>query len=133
MIVVLTDQQRWDTTDVSGNWAGATSEFGRPAREGGLVQHAITPDPVCAPARPSLRTGLYPTATGCSATVCHSPATCRTSPKSSTRPAMRPGRPASGSWRARTGPTGRSLPSGTAVTVPGSPRGWSSPPTPTGR
>jgi arylsulfatase A-like enzyme len=64
VIVVLTDQQRWDTTDVYANRAGATSEFGRPAHEGGLVQHAITPDPVCAPARPSLRTGLYPTATG---------------------------------------------------------------------
>ncbi|MFF9527237.1 hypothetical protein ACF1DV_35495 [Streptomyces achromogenes] len=47
--MVLTDQQRWDTTDVYDNWARATSEFGRPAREGGLVQHAITPDPVCAP------------------------------------------------------------------------------------
>ncbi|MFF4712998.1 sulfatase-like hydrolase/transferase [Streptomyces eurythermus] len=64
VIVVLTDQQRWDTTGVHGNRAGVTREFDRLAREGTLVEHAITPNPVCAPARSSLQTGLYPTATG---------------------------------------------------------------------
>ncbi|MFF7094534.1 hypothetical protein ACFY9A_19380 [Streptomyces rubradiris] len=45
MIVLLTDQQRWDITDVYGNRAGATFGFGRQARESGLVRHAITPRP----------------------------------------------------------------------------------------
>ncbi|MFF7178400.1 sulfatase-like hydrolase/transferase [Streptomyces sp. NPDC008121] len=64
VIVVLTDQQRWDTTGAHGNPAGVTPEFDRMAREGTLVEQAITPNPVCAPARSSLQTGCYPTRTG---------------------------------------------------------------------
>ncbi|MEV6587021.1 sulfatase-like hydrolase/transferase [Streptomyces acidicola] len=63
-IVVLTDQQRWDTTGVHGNPADVTPEFDRIAREGTHVEQAITPNPVCAPARSSLQTGRFPTATG---------------------------------------------------------------------
>ncbi|MCX2181214.1 sulfatase-like hydrolase/transferase [Streptomyces sp. SKN60] len=64
VIVVLTDQQRWDTTGAHGNPAGVTPEFDRLAREGTLVEQAITPNPVCAPARAALQTGRFPTATG---------------------------------------------------------------------
>lgn len=64
VIVVLTDQQRWDTAGVHGNRAGVTPEFDRIAREGTLFEQAVTPNPVCAPARSSLQTGRYPTATG---------------------------------------------------------------------
>ncbi|WP_432102653.1 sulfatase-like hydrolase/transferase [Streptomyces sp. bgisy091] len=64
IIVVLTDQQRWDTTGVHGNPAGVTPEFDRIAREGTLFEHAITPNPVCAPARSALQTGRFPTASG---------------------------------------------------------------------
>ncbi|MER5184742.1 sulfatase-like hydrolase/transferase [Streptomyces sp. NPDC002896] len=64
VIIVLTDQQRWDTTGVHGNPADVTPEFDRIAREGTHVEQAITPNPVCAPARASLQTGRYPTATG---------------------------------------------------------------------
>ncbi|MET9931441.1 sulfatase-like hydrolase/transferase, partial [Streptomyces sp. NPDC006324] len=64
VIVVLTDQQRWDTTGVHGNPAGVTPEFDRLAREGTLVERAITPNPVCAPARSALQTGRWPTSTG---------------------------------------------------------------------
>lgn len=64
VIVVLTDQQRWDTTGVHGNPAGVTPEFDRMARAGTLVEQAITPQPVCAPARAALQTGRIPTATG---------------------------------------------------------------------
>src|SRR5688500_15578087 len=64
VIVVLTDQQRWDTTGVHGNPAGVTPEFDRIAREGTHVEQAITPQPVCAPARAALQTGRWPTATG---------------------------------------------------------------------
>ncbi|MGW0732077.1 sulfatase-like hydrolase/transferase [Streptomyces sp. NPDC002851] len=64
VIVVLTDQQRWDTTGVHGNPADVTPEFDRIAREGSHVRTAITPNPVCAPARSALQTGRFPTATG---------------------------------------------------------------------
>ncbi|MGW7306274.1 sulfatase-like hydrolase/transferase [Streptomyces sp. NPDC054835] len=64
VVVVLTDQQRWDTTGAHGNPAGVTPEFDRLAREGTLVEQAVTPNPVCAPARAALQTGRYPTATG---------------------------------------------------------------------
>ncbi|MGW4164472.1 sulfatase-like hydrolase/transferase [Streptomyces sp. NPDC004788] len=64
VLVVLTDQQRWDTTGAHGNPAGVTPEFDRLAREGTLVEQAITPNPVCAPARAALQTGRFPTATG---------------------------------------------------------------------
>lgn len=64
VIVVLTDQQRWDTTGAHGNPAGVTPEFDRLAREGTLVERAITPNPVCAPARSALQTGRWPTSTG---------------------------------------------------------------------
>lgn len=64
VIVLLTDQQRWDTTGACGNPAGVTPEFDRIAREGTLVEAAITPQPVCAPARAALQTGRFPTATG---------------------------------------------------------------------
>ncbi|MFJ9057818.1 sulfatase-like hydrolase/transferase [Streptomyces sp. NPDC102409] len=64
VIVILTDQQRWDTTGAHGNRAGVTPEFDRIAREGTLFEQSITPNPVCAPARSSLQTGLFPTASG---------------------------------------------------------------------
>nr|WP_228561528.1 sulfatase-like hydrolase/transferase [Catenulispora rubra] len=64
VIVVLTDQQRWDTTGVHGNPLDLTPEFDRMAREGTLVAQALTPQPVCGPARSSLQTGMFPTALG---------------------------------------------------------------------
>ncbi|WMX48501.1 sulfatase-like hydrolase/transferase [Streptomyces roseicoloratus] len=64
VIVVLTDQQRWDTTGAHGNPAGVTPEFDRLAREGTLVEQAITPHPGCAPARAALQTGRFPTGSG---------------------------------------------------------------------
>ncbi|NUU21091.1 MAG: sulfatase-like hydrolase/transferase, partial [Streptomycetaceae bacterium] len=64
VLVVLTDQQRWDTTGVHGNPLDLTPEFDRLAREGTHVLQALTPQPVCGPARSSLQTGRYPTALG---------------------------------------------------------------------
>ncbi|RKN39824.1 sulfatase-like hydrolase/transferase [Streptomyces hoynatensis] len=64
VIVVFTDQQRWDTTGVQGNPLGLTPNFDRLARAGVHVSRATTPQPVCAPARAALQTGRYPTATG---------------------------------------------------------------------
>ncbi|NUR83338.1 MAG: sulfatase-like hydrolase/transferase, partial [Nonomuraea sp.] len=61
VIVFLTDQQRWDTT---GNPLDVTPTFDRMARYGTHAEVALTPQPVCAPARAALQTGRYPTTTG---------------------------------------------------------------------
>ena len=57
VVVVLTDQQRWDVR-------GVTPELERIARDGTRVEVAITPQPVCGPARASLQTGCYATVHG---------------------------------------------------------------------
>jgi choline-sulfatase len=58
VIVVFTDQQRWDTV------GPLTPNLERMAGHGTQATVAITPQPVCAPARSALQTGRYPTATG---------------------------------------------------------------------
>lgn len=65
VIVVFTDQQRWDTTGAGGNPLDLTPAFDRMARSGTYASAAITPQPVCAPARAALQTGRWPTDTGC--------------------------------------------------------------------
>ena len=57
VVVVLTDQQRWDV-------CGVTPELERIAREGTRVEVAISPQPVCGPARAGLQTGCYATVHG---------------------------------------------------------------------
>lgn len=64
VIVFFTDQQRWDTTGAHGNPLDLTPNFDRVARAGTHVAHSFTCQPVCAPARSSLQTGLYATRTG---------------------------------------------------------------------
>jgi arylsulfatase A-like enzyme len=64
IIVFFTDQQRWDTTGVHGNPLGLTPNFDRLAQGGTHVFNSFTCQPVCAPARASLQTGLYATNTG---------------------------------------------------------------------
>lgn len=63
VVVFLTDQQRADTTGLGGNPMGLTpclDEFGH---RGTHFSNAVTPQPVCAPARSVLQTGLYATET----------------------------------------------------------------------
>ena len=64
VIVFYTDQQRWDTTGAHGNPLGLTPNFDRAAAEGTHLFNSFTCQPVCAPARASLQTGLYATGTG---------------------------------------------------------------------
>lgn len=64
IIVFLTDQQRWDTTGLAGNPLDLTPNLDRMAHRGTSAECAITPNPLCAPARASLQTGVYPTNTG---------------------------------------------------------------------
>ena len=64
VVVFLTDQQRWDTTGVHGNPLGLTPNFDRMARRGTDVHYSFTVQPVCAPARSCMLTGMYATNTG---------------------------------------------------------------------
>ena len=64
VIVFFTDQQRWDTTGVHGNPLDLTPNFDRMAAQGTHCYNAFTCQPVCAPARASLQTGLFATNTG---------------------------------------------------------------------
>jgi arylsulfatase A-like enzyme len=64
VIVFFTDQQRADTTGVHGSKLGLTPNFDRLATQGTHLANAFTCQPVCAPARSCLQTGLHATATG---------------------------------------------------------------------
>lgn len=64
VLVFFTDQQRWDTTGLHGNPHGLTPLLDRLAGQGVSIDHSYTCQPVCAPSRASLQTGLYPTTTG---------------------------------------------------------------------
>lgn len=64
VIVFFTDQQRHDTTGVHGCPLGLTPHFDRLAARGTHLVNNFTCQPVCAPARASLQTGLYATQTG---------------------------------------------------------------------
>jgi len=64
VIVFLTDQQRWDSTGIHGNPLDLTPNFDRMARQGTHVESSFTCQPLCAPSRSVLQTGLYATNTG---------------------------------------------------------------------
>jgi arylsulfatase A-like enzyme len=64
VIVFFTDQQRWDSSGMHGNPLDLTPNLDRMAREGTHVARSFTCQPVCAPARASLQSGLYATRTG---------------------------------------------------------------------
>ncbi len=65
VVVVLTDQQRWDTLGIHHNPMNLTPNLDRMARIGTDVHYAFSCQPVCGPARAVLQTGLYPTRTDC--------------------------------------------------------------------
>lgn len=64
VLVLLTDQQRWDTTGVHGNPMDLTPNFDRMAANGTHLNNFFTCEPVCGPARSCLQTGLYASQTG---------------------------------------------------------------------
>lgn len=64
VIVFLTDQQRHDSTGIHGNPLDLTPNFDRMAHRGTHVCHSFTPQPLCAPCRSVLQTGLYATTSG---------------------------------------------------------------------
>jgi len=64
VVVLFTDQQRWDCSSLYGNPLELTPNYDRMAMEGTHCFNAVTPQPVCGPARAVLQTGLYATNTG---------------------------------------------------------------------
>jgi uncharacterized sulfatase len=65
ILVVFTDQQRWDTLGCYGQPLDVTPNIDRLAREGVMFEHAFTCQPVCGPARACLQTGRYASEIGC--------------------------------------------------------------------
>lgn len=64
ILFVLTDEQRKDTLGCYGNEQAITPAFDSLAERGVRFDSCYTTQPVCAPCRSSLVTGLYPTSTG---------------------------------------------------------------------
>jgi len=63
ILLLMTDQQRWDAMSCSGDWV-QTPNLDRIANEGVRFTNCVTTSPVCIPTRLSLATGLYPHNTG---------------------------------------------------------------------
>lgn len=57
ILIIMTDQQAWDAVAYSGNKAIITPNLDRLASQGVNFSHAVTPCPVCVPARTSILTG----------------------------------------------------------------------------
>ncbi|WP_089882596.1 sulfatase-like hydrolase/transferase [Halogeometricum limi] len=59
VLLVQTDQQRWDTLSAYGNPMDLTPTLDGMAERGVRVEHAFSPQPLCGPARAVLQTGQY--------------------------------------------------------------------------
>ena len=64
VLVIMTDQQAWNAAGYSGNKMVQTPNLDRLARQGVNFSHAVTPCPVCVPARTSILTGRLTETTG---------------------------------------------------------------------
>lgn len=64
ILLLYTDQQRWDTIRYAGNTYIHTPNFDRLARSGVLFENAFCNNPVCMPSRQSMLSGQYPSAIG---------------------------------------------------------------------
>ncbi len=65
ILILFTDQQRWDTICALGNPHIQTPNLDALVDDSVVFDHCITPSPVCVPARYSMFTGQYPARTGC--------------------------------------------------------------------
>ncbi|WP_120246516.1 sulfatase-like hydrolase/transferase [Halopiger aswanensis] len=64
VVVVFTDQQRWDTAGCYGNPMDVTPTLDAMADRGTRLEQCVSSNPVCGPQRASLQTGQYPTECG---------------------------------------------------------------------
>ncbi len=64
ILFILSDQQRFDTLGCYGNSLIRTPHLDALARRGFVFENAYVASPICAPARSTLLTGLWPHANG---------------------------------------------------------------------
>ncbi len=64
ILLITTDEQRWDQMGCSGLTGIATPHMDRLAREGVSLTRAYCPSPTCTPCRVSILTGQYPSVHG---------------------------------------------------------------------
>ena len=64
ILLIVTDQQRWDTIGTYRSPLDITPTLDRLADHGTKIQQAITPQPLCGPFRACIHTGKYATETG---------------------------------------------------------------------
>ncbi|CAM4346933.1 sulfatase-like hydrolase/transferase [Paenibacillus alkaliterrae] len=64
VLIIHTDQQRYDSLGCTGNRHALTPHIDRLATEGTLFHRHVTAHPVCMPSRASFFTGRYPNASG---------------------------------------------------------------------
>ena len=60
IILLMTDQQRWDSLGCNGNKFVSTPNVDRLAAAGANCTNSFTPWPVCTPVRATMWTGVYP-------------------------------------------------------------------------
>jgi arylsulfatase A-like enzyme len=64
VLIISTDQQRWDALGANGNADIITPNLDRLAAEGVNFDHCFVQNPVCMPSRLSILAGMYPSALG---------------------------------------------------------------------
>ncbi len=64
VLLIYTDQQRWDSLRCYGNHVAITPNLDALAQEGALFQKFFVQNPVCTPSRFSMLTGRYCSSTG---------------------------------------------------------------------
>ena len=67
ILVILSDEQRWDTLGCYGQALPVTPNLDRLAAEGVRFANAFSCQPLCGPARSCIQTGRYASETGCTA------------------------------------------------------------------
>ncbi len=65
MLFIVADQLKWSGLRMYSEIGVETPSLERLAERGVMYRHAITPHPLCVPARTSMMTGRYPHSTGC--------------------------------------------------------------------
>ena len=64
VVFIISDQHKLEETGAYGSQRSITPNIDALAKTGVMFNNAYTPAPVCAPARASLVTGMYPYANG---------------------------------------------------------------------
>ena len=76
IIVMFSDQQRWDTLGCYGQKLPVSPNLDKMASEGVKFDLAFTCQPVCGPVRACLQTGKYATEVNCFTNHRHLPPKC---------------------------------------------------------